>query len=108
MVSKLTCSLVGKAQTIKNIPGSIARQAYGEDEVTEQFVCNYGLNPEFRGEIEKSQLNIAGTDIDGEIRIVEESMHTFYIGTLFQPQISSEPNNPHPLIIAFLKAAKRR
>ena len=106
VISKLTCSLVGKIQPVKILPGSIARKAYGQDEASERFVCNYGLNPEFRDIIGKSWLTITGTGYDGGVRIVEGSTHNFYVGTLFQPQISSEPDRPHPLIAAFLKAAE--
>ena len=105
MVSKLASSLVGKAQKIKILTGSIVHQAYGQDEVTENFVCNYGLNPKFRDIIVKGPLKIAGVDLDGEVRAVEISDHPFYVGTLYQPQISSTPDSPHPLFVAYLRAA---
>ena len=103
-ISKLACSLVGQTQTIKIRPGSHAHQAYGHQEVTEQFYCNYGLNPRFRDKFEKGKLNITGIDPGGEVRIVELSDHRFYVATLFLPQVSSRPENPHPLIVAYLKA----
>ena len=80
-------------------------KAYGQDEVTEQFICNYGLNPEFRDSIENGQLRVAGVDLDGEVRVGEVSDHPFYVATLYQPQLSSSPDSPHPLIIAYLRAA---
>jgi CTP synthase (UTP-ammonia lyase) len=40
-----------------------------------------------------------------ECRAIESPAHLFFIATLFQPQLSSRHDNPHPLIIAFLKAA---
>jgi len=105
VVNRLACSLVGIVQTVKIIPGSIAHQAYGRLECTEQFVCNYGLNPTFRDTFEKGKLNISGIDLEGEVRVVELSDHPFYVGTLYQPQISSAPGSPHPLIVAYLRAA---
>jgi CTP synthase (UTP-ammonia lyase) len=105
LVSKLTFSLAGKSQTIKILPNSLLHQAYGCDEATEQFACSYGLNPQFRYKIEKGGLKVTGTDLDGEVRVVELSDHPFYVATLFVPQVSSQPANPHPLIFAFLKAA---
>jgi CTP synthase (UTP-ammonia lyase) len=98
--------LVGKTQVIKIAAGSCAHQAYGLREVTEQFHCNYGLNPEFRDKVGKGQLKITGVDLDGEVRIVELPDHPFYVGTLFLPQISSRPDTPHPLIVAYLRAAR--
>ena len=104
-ISKLACSLVGQTQTIKLTPGSHAHQAYRQQEITEQFYCNYGLNPRFRDEVEKGKLKITGVDLEGGVRIVELSDHRFYVGTLFLPQVLSKPENPHPLIVAYLRAA---
>jgi len=104
-ISKLTCSLVGVEQRINITPGTLAYQAYGKEEVTEHFRCSYGLNPEFREEIDKDGLRVVGVDPDGEVRIVELSDHPFFIATLFLPQLSSDPDLPHPLIVTYLKAA---
>ena len=105
VISKLACSLVGKTQTIKTVPGSQAHQAYGQPEAMEQFYCNYGFNPEFRDKLDEGQLKITGFDLNGEARIVELSNHPFYIATLFLPQMSSRPESPHPLIVDYLRAA---
>jgi len=105
VISKLTCSLVGQAQTIKIVPGTLAHRAYGKEEVVEEFRCNYGLNPEYRDEIFAGELEVAGMDSNGEVRIVELSDHRFFIATLFLPQLSSSPGAPHPLIVAYLRAA---
>lgn len=104
-ISKLACSLVGKTQAIKIVPSSYAHQAYGKKEVTEPFYCNYGLNPKFRDELGKGRLRITGVDLSGEARIVELSDHPFYVATLFVPQMFSKPESPHPLIVAYLRAA---
>lgn len=108
LVSKLASSLVGKTQTIKIVPGSLVHRAYGREKVTEQFACNYGLNPRFQDKIEKSRLKITGVDLDGEVRVVELSDHPFYVATLFLPQIFSKPGSPHPLIVAYVRAALAR
>ena len=105
VVSKLACSLVGKDQKIKILTGSLLHSSYSLDDVTEQFVCNYGLNPKFRDTIEKGQLKVTGVDLDDEVRAIELTDHPFFIGTLYQPQISSTPESPHPLIVAYLQAA---
>jgi CTP synthase (UTP-ammonia lyase) len=44
-------------------------------------------------------------DLERGVRIVELSTHRFYVAALFLPQISSRPESPHPLIVAFLRAA---
>ena len=104
-ITKLSCSLAGKVQTIRIMTNSQAYSAYKETRMTEHFVCNFGINPEFREKVEKSHLKIAGVDENNEIRLVELRDHPFFMATLYQPQISSSPDNPHPLIKAFLEAA---
>ena len=46
-----------------------------------------------------------GSRRQGEIRAIESPTHRFYIATLFQPQLSSKPGKPHPLVLAFVQAA---
>lgn len=106
MISKLSCSLVGTTQTIRLLPGTLAYRAYGAAEVTEQFACNYGLNPASREQISHGGLQVVGTDAAGEVRLVELTPHRFFLATLFLPQLSSSAARPHPLIVAYLKAAQ--
>jgi CTP synthase (UTP-ammonia lyase) len=105
LISRLASSLVGTTQTIRIQPDSVAHRAYGREKVNEKFACNYGFNPAFRGRFEKGPLRITGVDREGEVRVVEIAEHPFYVATLYLPQISSGPGSPHPLIVAFLKAA---
>lgn len=105
VISKLTYSLFGQAQTIKIMPGTLARQVYKKNETIEEFRCNYGLDKEYQDKIGDGELKIAGVDSNGEVRMVELSDHRFFIATLFLPQLSSSVDNPHCLIVAFLKAA---
>jgi CTP synthase (UTP-ammonia lyase) len=48
---------------------------------------------------------IVARGAQGEVRAIESPTNRFYIATLFQPQLSSKPNKPHPLVIAFVQAA---
>jgi len=50
-------------------------------------------------------LRVVGTDQDGEARVLELPDRRFYIATLFVPQLISRSDSPHPLIIAYLRAA---
>ena len=105
MISKLTCSLVGKVQTIKVVPGTLAHRTYGKDETVEEFRCNYGLNPEYRDKIGTGGIKVSGVDSHGEVRIVELPDHRFFMATLFLPQLPSSFDTPHCLVVAYLKAA---
>lgn len=87
------------------LPGTITARAYGSQESAEEFRCNFGLNPEYREQVENGGLQVTGLDENEEVRIVELRGHPFFVATLFLPQLSSQPGGPHPLILAFLKAA---
>jgi CTP synthase (UTP-ammonia lyase) len=105
LISKLTCSLSGQEGMVRITPGTLSHQIYGKDEVLESFACNYGLNESFADQIGQRDLKISGRDEDGTVRIVELPGHTFYIATLFVPQVTSKPGAPHPMIVAYLRAA---
>jgi CTP synthase (UTP-ammonia lyase) len=55
--------------------------------------------------IDEGGSRIVGFDNDGEARILEIQEHPFFIATLFVPQLTSSPSNPHPLITAHLGSA---
>jgi CTP synthase (UTP-ammonia lyase) len=104
-ISKLSCSLVGEKQTVTIFPDTLSFQAYGKESIVEQFSCNYGLNEGYRDKLARGELKIIGVDTNGDVRIVELSTHRFFVATLFLPQLSSSPDIPHPLIMAYMKAA---
>jgi CTP synthase (UTP-ammonia lyase) len=75
--------------------------------VTEEFFCNYEVNPDFEGSIIEAGFAVAARGENGEIRAIEAPKHKFFIATLFQPQLSSKPGKPHPIILEFLRAAAK-
>lgn len=48
--------------------------------------------------------DVAGSDSEGEVRVVELPEHPFSIGTLYVPQTRSSEGRPHPLVTAFIQA----
>jgi CTP synthase (UTP-ammonia lyase) len=82
-----------------------AREIYGRDEVAERYFCNYEVNPLYRDALEATGLVLSGFSENGDIRMAELPEHPFFLGTLFQPQLSSEAGHPHPLIRAFVQAS---
>ncbi|WP_219833912.1 hypothetical protein [Paenibacillus sp. R14(2021)] len=108
LISKLACSLVGQEGEIVMAPSSRIAAIFGILRTVEPFRCNYGLNPAYQALIEASDLRIAGTDAQGNPRVVELPGHPFYIGTLFVPQLRSTPEQPHGLVDAFVASAGRQ
>lgn len=105
-ISKLSCSLTGETRTVTISPGSSVFKAYQKETVVEQFNCSYGLNEIYRDAMQNRSMKIVGVDTNGEARVVELAGHRFFIATLFLPQASSNPETPHPLIMAYLNAAR--
>ncbi len=46
VVSRLSCSLVGREMLVHLVPNSKVAEAYGEYLVTERYYCNFGVNPD--------------------------------------------------------------
>ncbi len=99
--------LSGKVPEIRLRPGSYLQSFYGKDEevVTEQFFCNFEVNPEFEWCAMEAGFPVVARGAQGEIRALESPTHRFFIATLFQPQLSSTEKKPHPVILAFVQAA---
>ncbi len=106
IIARLTCSLAGRTLTIRFQHGSLVARAYGRDTAEEQYHCNFGVNPDYVDRLSKGNLRVVGSDAEGTIRAVELAGHPFFVGTLFLPQLNSTAAAPHPLIVAFLRAAQ--
>lgn len=106
-ITPLSCSLVGKSMEVKVKPGSQAAQIYKSTQAIEKYYCNFGLNPTYEGRLVGAGLEVSGTDENEEARIIELPSHPFFFGTLFVPQASSTEEKPHPIVLAFLRAASR-
>ncbi len=88
--------------------GSFTEKAYGEALIYERHRNRYEVNNAFREELEKNGLVIAGTLPNGRlVEIVElpESVHPWFVGVQFHPELKSRPTNPHPLFRDFIAAA---
>jgi CTP synthase (UTP-ammonia lyase) len=97
--------LVGPVPEIRIRPGSYLQTFYSTDVVTEEFFCNFELNPDYEWCSIEAGFPIAARGPQGEARAIESPTHRFFIATLFQPQLSSKPDKPHPLVLAFVQAA---
>ena len=88
--------------------GTISRKAYGKELVSERHRHRYELNNVYREQMEAKGLVIAGTTPDGHLaEIIEIKNHPFFVGVQFHPEFQSSPLKPHPLFLAFAKAAAK-
>ncbi len=97
--------LSGLVPEIRLRPGSYLQSFYGKDVAEEEYFCNFEVNPEYEWAALDSGFPVVARGPNGEIRAIESPTHRFFIATLFQPQLSSTPEKPHCLIVAFVKAA---
>ena len=99
--------LSGKIPEIRIRPGSYLHSFYKKDVVVEHFFCNFEVNPEFEWAALEAGFPIVARGAQGEVRALESPAHTFFIATLFQPQLSSKLGKPHPIVMEFLRAATK-
>jgi CTP synthase len=88
------------------IPGSLAEQAYGQQEISERHRHRYEFNNQFKAQFESRGLVISGTSPSGDlVEIVEIADHPWFLGCQFHPEFKSRPMAPHPLFTSFIGAA---
>jgi CTP synthase (UTP-ammonia lyase) len=104
LISQLACALAGREMRLTFSPGSQVAEIYGARSATEEYYCNFGVNPNHISLLKSGPLQITGSDSEGEIRVIELPGHPFFLGTLFVPQTRSTAEQPHPLVTAFMKA----
>jgi CTP synthase (UTP-ammonia lyase) len=106
-ISQLACSLAGREMNLSFVDQSKVAEIYGSNAATEEYYCNFGVNPDKVPLLSSGALRISGSDSEGEMRVIELPEHPFFVGTLFVPQARSTASTPHPLVNAFLKASAR-
>ena len=68
--------------------------------ISERHRHRYEYNNEYREEMEKNGLKIAGTSPDDLlVEIVELENHPFFVGCQFHPELKSRPDKPQPLFV---------
>ena len=94
-------------EALQILPGTLLHSICGSTDSSEQYYCNYGVNEEFEAQFQAAGLRVSARGRLGETRAVELPGRSFFLATLFQPQLSSRPETPHPVWLAFLEAARR-
>lgn len=108
VINLLSCSLMGETIEIQLTRGSRLAAIYGVTKATEETTCNYGLNVDLQHIAGEGGLLVSAIDETGEVRAIERPDHPFFVGTLYQPQRISTPDQPHPVLAAFVEACARR
>lgn len=88
--------------------GTIAYGAYKKNKISERHRHRWEVNPEYIDRLVKGGLVFSGKSPDGtlmEITELPESVHPFFVGSQFHPELQSKPLDPHPLFVGLIGAA---
>ena len=105
LIAPLPCSLSESAGVVILTTNSRIHNIYNHNLISEEYNCNFGVNPIYQPMLTNEHMQITGVDKTGNARVIELQSHPFFIATLFQPERSAFKNINHPLIVSFIQAA---
>ncbi len=83
-----------------------AFEVYRSQNITERHRHRYEFNNTYLKDYEAKGMMAAGVNPQQNlVEIVELKDHPWFIGVQFHPELKSTVENPHPLFVAFVKAA---
>jgi len=86
---------------------SLAYKIYGSTKISERHRHRWEFNNKFINDFEKAGLIPSGKNpATGLVEIVELKDHPFFIGVQYHPELKSTVENPQPIFVSFIKAAK--
>jgi CTP synthase len=86
--------------------GSLAKELYQSDEITERHRHRYEFNSTYLEKLEATGMRVSGRSLDGElVEIIEIPEHPWFLACQFHPEFTSTPRDGHPLFTGFIKAA---
>jgi CTP synthase len=87
-------------------PRSKVHDIYKADTIKERHRHRYEFNGKYKEAIEAAGMLATGLNPEtGLVEIIEIPTHPFFIGVQYHPEYKSTVANPHPLFVAFVKAA---
>ena len=88
------------------LDGSIARNVYQSENIKERHRHRYEFNNTYKQQIEDAGMKATGLNPEtGLVEIIELPNHNWFVGVQYHPEYKSTVANPHPLFVAFVKAA---
>lgn len=87
--------------------GTLAQTIYSSNHISERHRHRYEFNNQYLQAFEDAGMVASGKNPEtGLVEIVEFKNHPFFIGVQFHPELKSTVENPAPLFVHFIKAAK--
>ncbi len=89
------------------LEGSLANKIYQSTEISERHRHRWEFNNNYINDFTNAGLKPSGKNpATGLVEIVELNNHPFFIGVQYHPELKSTVENPHPLFVNFVQAAK--
>ena len=86
---------------------SLAYTIYGAEHISERHRHRWEFNNKYLADFEKAGMIPSGKNpATGLVEIVELPNHPFFIGVQYHPELKSTVENPQPIFVHFIKAAK--
>jgi CTP synthase len=87
--------------------GTLAKAIYGKSMISERHRHRYEFNNEYLQQFEDAGMIASGKNPEsGLVEIIELPNHPFFIGVQYHPELKSSVENPQPIFVHFIKAAK--
>mgnify|MGYP000865752085 FL=1 len=85
---------------------SIVRDVYKTETVIERHRHRYEFNSQYKNQIEAAGMKATGFNPETNlVEIIEIPEHPWFVGVQYHPEYKSTVASPHPLFVAFVKAA---
>jgi CTP synthase len=87
--------------------GSLAETIYGDTLINERHRHRWEFNNKYLEQFEQAGMKASGKNPDSNlVEIVELQGHPFFVGVQYHPELKSTVENPQPVFVHFIKAAK--
>ncbi|HEY6502905.1 MAG TPA: CTP synthase [Chitinophagaceae bacterium] len=88
-------------------PDSLASKIYGNSPISERHRHRWEFNNKYLEQFENAGMVASGKNPGtGLVEIIELPKHPFFIGVQYHPELKSTVENPQPIFVHFIKAAK--
>ena len=86
---------------------TLAHRIYGKTDISERHRHRWEFNNAYLNRFENAGMIASGINpASGLVEIMELPSHPFFIGVQYHPELKSTVENPHPIFVEFIKAAK--
>ena len=88
-------------------PGTLANRIYNSENITERHRHRWEFNNKYLEQYETAGMIASGKNpATNLVEIIEIPAHPFFVGVQYHPELKSTVENPQPIFVSFIKAAK--